>query len=258
MLSLLEERKELLRCKHEIEYLKVTLKYVKFLRAAIKAGFNPDQPRDDIGRWTNEGATQAVGPEGNTDFSASRRIAAVDYSDAMTGISTIDETTIALSATLGRTMETMDFIPEWTPQVYGTAVHVAFGTAVRFEGLRGIGFGDVEHSFVDGRDADYGESGSIRTDVVLRNEVGDIIAIYDVKTGRGGLSPARVNQIREQTRVQPSVPIVELHILRGARLKSRALLRDILGAVIARLYDPLHHRDNRGLRQARFVSAGAG
>ncbi len=123
---LIETKKDLLRLKSELLDIKVELKFARFLRAAVKAGFNQDQPRDERGRWTDAGS-------GSADISAQRRRKAViDYSDTLTGISTIDDATKSLSNTLGRTMETMDFIPEWTPQVYGTAVHVAFGTAVRF------------------------------------------------------------------------------------------------------------------------------
>lgn len=121
--------------------------------------------------------------------------------------------------------------------MYGTAVHVAFGTQVRLGGFRGIGFDDVEHSFIDERDADYGEAGSIRTDVLLRNDIGDIIAIYDVKTGKKGLSPARVREIRAHTGVSSSIPIIELHVIRGALIKSRGA--QVVGMVIAVLYKPM-------------------
>jgi hypothetical protein len=104
-------------------------------------------------------------------------------------------------------MQTMNFIPTWTPQVYGTAVHVAFGTAVRVAGLEGIGPRDVEHSFVDrGRSAEYGEPGSIRTDVVMRNEEGTVIAIYDLKTGNAILTPARVRELRRKNRSRAERP----------------------------------------------------
>lgn len=53
MLSLLDERNELLLWKQEAARIKFGVKYVKFLRAAIKAGFDPDQPRDEQGRWTS-------------------------------------------------------------------------------------------------------------------------------------------------------------------------------------------------------------
>ena len=63
----------------------------------------------------------------------------IDYSDALTGDSMIDDTTKALCEKFADVMHKMDFIPTWTPQVYGTAVHTAFGNAVRFAGLEGIG-----------------------------------------------------------------------------------------------------------------------
>jgi hypothetical protein len=56
--SLLNERKELLRWKDELAEIKVGLKYVRYLRAVIKAGFNPDQPRDETGRWSGRTTTQ--------------------------------------------------------------------------------------------------------------------------------------------------------------------------------------------------------
>jgi hypothetical protein len=242
-----------------------------------KAGFNPNQPRvpagnPDGGQWTNgdSGSVARVRPVGVSEFPEAlpesavmndanpgftrvadrfpqnRSRVEIDYSRALTGISTIDETTKALSETLARTMETMDFIPEWTPQQYGTAVHVAFGTAVRLQGLPGIGFNDVEHSFKGGEPAAYGELGSIRTDVVLRNAGGDVIAIYDVKTGGAQLSDARVRELREKTRVGPNVPIIELHVLRGARLKGRNVPKRSVGVVMARLWNP-EYRSSLGL-----------
>jgi dihydroxyacetone kinase DhaKLM complex PTS-EIIA-like component DhaM len=164
----------------------------------------------------------------------------IDYSAALTGLSNVDSTTKELSRALAQTMATVDFIPEWTPQIYGTAVHVAFGTSVRFQGLPGIGFNDVEQSFLSGTEVDrYGQAGSIRTDVVLRNDSGDIIAIYDVKTGGARLTSARVRELRDKTGVGPNVPIVELHVVRGARLKGRVTPDALLRSVIARLWNAL-------------------
>ena len=168
----------------------------------------------------------------------------IDYSNALTGLSTVDNATRELSYTLARTMQSVDFIPQWTPQVYGTAVHVAFGTAVRFQGIPGIGVNDVEQSFVNAGPADrYGESGSIRTDVVLRNDSKDIIAIYDVKTGGAMLTSARVRQLRDKTGVGPNVPIIELHSVRGARLKGMTDGGYLVRSVIARLWN-LPPQDN--------------
>jgi hypothetical protein len=171
----------------------------------------------------------------------------IDYSRALTGLSTIDTATRGLSQTLARTMEAVDFIPEWTPQIYGTAVHVAFGASVRLQGLSGIGPNDVEQSFFgEGKPGSYGQPGSVRTDVVLRNQSGDIIAIYDVKTGGARLTAARVRELRLRTGVGPNVPIIELHVLRGVSLKGRSRQRSLIRLVIAQLWNPLR-QDNLDL-----------
>ena len=57
--------------------------------------------------------------------------------------------------------------------------------------------------------------GSIRTDVVLRNEQGHIIAIYDVKTGNATMAPAKEAKIRAYTCVGREVPLIILHAVRG-------------------------------------------
>jgi hypothetical protein len=63
---LIETRNELLRLKGELLNIKVELKLARVLRAAVKAGFNQDQPRDERGRWADAGSE-------STDFSAQRR-----------------------------------------------------------------------------------------------------------------------------------------------------------------------------------------
>ena len=87
-------------------------------------------------------------------------------------------------------MEGTNFIPPQFGPVFGTAVHTAFATTLRLGGVPGV---EVEQSFYLSDVADYGVEGSIRTDAVLRSEGGDIIAIYDVKTG--GLSCAPRGQM---------------------------------------------------------------
>jgi hypothetical protein len=215
--------------------------------------YNPDQPRvpagnPEGGQWTsNDESIQGsvfvdasdFDPSGPNPFIPELRYVAsgtqvtIDFADALTGIESIDDTTRALCETLARTMQTSDFLPEWTPQKYGVAVHMAFGTAVRLEGLPGIKYSDVEHTF----DGDYGDAGSIRTDVVRRNDVGDVIAIYDLKTGGATLKPARVRELRRKTGVGPNVPIIEMHVTRGARLKGKVTTSSI-GTVVARIWNP--------------------
>ena len=150
----------------------------------------------------------------------------VDIGNAVTGFSTIDETTKALAEILVRTAEGMDWIG-LDPARFGTALHVAFALQVRFAGLPGIGPGDVETTFSLEPGARYGSKGSIRTDVILRDAAGDIIAIYDVKTGNADLSPRRVRQILEKTRAAPGTPVIQLHLTRGPSRKAEEIGPDL-------------------------------
>ncbi len=100
-------------------------------------------------------------------------------------------------------------------RLYGVIVHAEFARAVRARNLPGIGTVGVEQSFDPDGLARYGLDGSIRTDVVLRNEQRQIIAIYDVKTGNATMEPAREAKIRAYTRVGREVPVIILHAVRG-------------------------------------------
>lgn len=207
-------REQLFRAKYELLGIKAELKFARFSRAAIKAGFNPDQPRDEDGKWTSAGGVQVTTSSG-----------------FLTGIPTIDDTSQALSDALIRVMEKLDYLPEMSPQQYGTAVHVAFGIEVGKLGLPGVG--DIERSFsLDDSDPRYGLLGTIRTDVVLRNIQGDIIAIYDVKTGDAGMSRSRADKLREKTSAAPNTPVFELNVLRGPSRKYQRLLRDRAAYVV--------------------------
>jgi hypothetical protein len=70
----------------------------------------------------------------------------------------------------------------------------------------------VEQSFDAEGEARYG---SIRTDVTLRNEERNIIAIYDLKTGNATLRPSRAEVLRARTGAASDVPVIELHSIRG-------------------------------------------
>jgi hypothetical protein len=81
----------------------------------------------------------------------------------------------------------------------------------------------VEHTYPDDEPTlRYGSKGTIRTDIVLRNELGEVIAIWDVKTGGAYLSVKRVVQLRAKTGADINVPVIEMHVLRGLSLKSHA------------------------------------
>lgn len=167
----------------------------------------------------------------------------IDYSTALTGISSIDNVTKALSEMLSKSMQDVGFIPESAAAVYGTAVHADFGVRVRLEGIPGV---EVEQSFFNNDQRAYGYPGSVRTDVILRNDLGDIIAIYDVKTGRAELSLSRLKELRDHTGVGPGVPVIQLQVNRGATIKGSAIFRQSVSSVIAELWNPLH-RDIAGL-----------
>ena len=52
-----ECRRTLSQMRYEVSAIRAELKFRRLIRA-IRAGFNPDQPRDDDGRWTATGADQ--------------------------------------------------------------------------------------------------------------------------------------------------------------------------------------------------------
>ncbi len=84
-----------------------------------------------------------------------------------------------------KTLKVVDaLIPRASGPVYGTALHVAFANAVRALNLPGV---RVEQSFDLEGLANYGDDGSVRTDIILLGTVdGKLvsIAIWDLKTGR--------------------------------------------------------------------------
>jgi hypothetical protein len=155
-------------------------------------------------RWTVEGGIEVT-----------------TYDGFLTGIPTIDNTSEALSNILTKVMAGLEYLPEMKPQTYGTLVHAAFGVAVRLANLPGVG--DIERSFsLEDSDPRYGLAGSIRTDVTLRNIQGDVIAIYDVKTGDERISRPRADELRAKTRAAPNTPVFELNIVRGLSRKYTA------------------------------------
>jgi hypothetical protein len=80
---------------------------------------------------------------------------------------------------------------------------------------------EVEQTFGPVPDAPYGSKGSIRTDVILRDLAGTIIAIYDVKTGDARLEPRRVRELRAKTDTTSDTYVFEVSAERGVVLKYR-------------------------------------
>ena len=197
-------RRSLAEFENKIFAWKADYAFRRFL-FALKAGFNPDQPRDERGRWaTGSGVTVTT----SAGF--------------YTGIQSIDETSDALGDILTDVVDKLGYLTGIPATAYGTLVHGLFAVEVGLKGLPGVG--DVERTFsLDDADPSYGLAGSIRTDLTLRNIQGDIVAIYDVKTGDRPLSLARANELRVKTGAGPNTPVFELNVTRGISRKSLLL-----------------------------------
>lgn len=133
---------ELARLKYRLMGIKVELK-LRRLSYSAKDGFDPDQPRDDLGRWTDgdgAGTAEEANASGNSvtavfaDFNSlplATRLEAllgeagsdnseptlqpaaakIIYNNAITGDERIDSLTVTLSNTLKGVMDVFDFIP---------------------------------------------------------------------------------------------------------------------------------------------------
>jgi hypothetical protein len=215
--------------------------------------YRPDQPRvpagsREGGQWTDDGGSDGssgggdASPNGNTSTSRARLADANNISDptvmsdaspdpiipgaqyaqtqivikpsALTGISSVDEKTKLLANTLARVMDGVDYAPDLGPRLYGIEVHTAFAAALRFQQIPGI---EVEPTFGGPY---YGAKDSVRPDAILRNDAGDIVAIYDVKTGERSIDPKRAAELRVSAGVGNSVPVIELSIPYGVRRKN--------------------------------------
>jgi hypothetical protein len=158
--------------------------------------------------------------------------------NAQTGLSTVDETTEKLRDILEKVVNSRG---EGYGSKYGTAIHKDFADAVRDENLKGVGRVGVEQTY--GPDPNdpyphYGSKGSIRTDITLRNDGGEPIAIYDVKTGDAALSAARVQELRGRVNASVKIPVIEMHILRGLSLKGKAEHKGYFWIITLRLWRP--------------------
>jgi hypothetical protein len=239
------ELKELLAARRReriCQNVRYQLAALRFETAAIwhahvcrKAGFDPNEPRVPAGspqggQWTRvEGGTpRLVGGSTSPVMSdatpdpirpgaqyAQTRIKV--ETSALTGIQSIDDTTMRLAHTLARVKDIVNYTPDLGPAIYGTTMHTTFAAALRLQQIRGL---EVESTFGG---AYYGAKGSIRPDAVLRNDIGDIVAIYDVKTGEKSIDPARAARLRLSVGAGNDVPVIELSIPYGVRRKAASL-----------------------------------
>lgn len=58
MNAILKMRRDLQQWSDELLAIKSDLVFRRLIHAAIKAGFDPDQPRDDRGQWTSTGSAE--------------------------------------------------------------------------------------------------------------------------------------------------------------------------------------------------------
>ena len=234
--------------KYELAAARFETSLIRYVAACRKAGFNPGQPRvpagsREGGRWTSDGdgsfadAGDAQGSPVMSDTNPDSVIPGARYAQtlinidtsALTGISTIDDTTKRLVNTLAQIKDTIGYASGFSPQRYGVAVHTAFAAAVKAQKLPGIAPSDVETTF--GGDY-YGAKQSVRTDVVLRNDAGDVIAIYDVKTGEKGIEPMRAATLRSKIGVGNEVPIIQMSFTDGVTRKYRSCSEALLAQVL--------------------------
>ena len=247
-------------------WLRRELAEVKFALAMrrIAHKYDPDQPRVPAGdpkggQWTKEGggdagkdgddgslttepaglrrgprsglpvhvpADRPTGPEADR-----RRITIIN--NAQTGLSNVDRATEKLRGTLE---EVVNRLPEGSGPRYGTQVHTEFARAVRDQNLPGIGRRGVEQTFP--RNQPYGSADSIRTDVILRDDGEEPIAIYDVKTGGATLTPGRVRELLSKSKANPTIPIIEMHVIKGLSLKGQVRHPIERWVIVMRLWRP--------------------
>lgn len=174
---------------------------------ALYRKYDPDQPRDERGRWTETGA--------GDDVDATGSVTPIENS-ASTGDIEIDSVTDKL---LEKLAVVLDATGSGSGPIYGIRVHTAFVEAVRNSGIPNL---EVEGSWFNARSIlQYGLEGSIRTDVLLcgYDDASGVRAIWDLKTGGAVLTESRAAQIRAHVGVDQSVPVIQLSN-RGLRLKS--------------------------------------
>ena len=127
-----------------------------------------------------------------------------------TGDPLVDSTTEKLNSILDRVVARIGPRSDRAAGQYGKEVHDEFKREVSASRLPGIDDEDLDRTFGVGDGASYGEKDSVRPDVVLRDDQGNIVAIYDVKTG-AGFTSFQVIKYRLRTDTDSFVPIFELH-----------------------------------------------
>jgi hypothetical protein len=153
----------------------------------------------------------SASPGGERDWSAYLQPAQVIDPSAVTGDPRIDRTTEILLDTLVEAVKEMGVDPSAPMRsvLFGTLAHSHFARKVKALDLPGIGEDGIEQNWHKGDLWDYGISGAKRTDIYLKDPLGNPIAIYDLKTGNARLTPARIRELREAVGGK-NIPVIEL------------------------------------------------
>jgi hypothetical protein len=207
-----------------------------------RSHYDPNQPRVPVGnarggQWTDQGhggassgtASEKSHPTFSSSLDQVRSDASADPIRVWSQYAQIESDNSAQDPAIEHTRQVLHNLlsqvnasvstrgDPLSARLYGVIVHSEFARAVRAKNLPGIGQVGVEQSFDADGLARYGLDGSIRTDIILRNTRGQIIAIFDVKTGKATLSSTREAKIRAFTRVGHDVPVIIMRAMRGSR-----------------------------------------
>lgn len=90
--------------------------------------------------------------------------------------------------------------------VSGTKQHSEFKKIIDDSGNKMF---RTEISFKDGVEVQYGKKGSIRFDVLEYDKKGNLVAVYDLKTGGAKLTEERIAEMRKHLK-NYNVPIIEI------------------------------------------------
>ncbi len=165
----------------------------------IKAGYRDDQSRGSDGRWIIGGGNYVVSQRHTT------------------GNKRIDSVTEKITDVLDRVLTNLG---PGSGASYGTFVHSSAANILKAMNIPGFGEDGVEQSFSFGDLVCYGLSDSVRTDVILRDDqTGEILAVWDIKTGSERLIPKRIAEIRQNLDIGDNIPIIEVRINLGVSVK---------------------------------------
>jgi hypothetical protein len=143
-------QEEVQRDLFELRWLVKSLRTDLLVRG-VDHKYSPDQPRDELGRWTDAGGNPNTAASNNgapsgpvlSDETPDPIRPGAQYAQArieiqtsaLTGIEDIDRTTLALADRLGKVV---DSLPEGSGPLYGTAVHTGFKASLLLDPISNV------------------------------------------------------------------------------------------------------------------------